>query len=87
MLGEFEYVLITTAAGLGDNAYGVAIREEIEAAIERKCSMGALYTTMDRLEEKGLLKTCPAWYLVAAAWRSGQKGRTGFWPMGHASAS
>jgi PadR family transcriptional regulator PadR len=45
MLGEFEYVLITTAAGLGESAYGVAIREEIEATIERKCSMGALYTT------------------------------------------
>jgi hypothetical protein len=29
---------------------------------------------------------CPAWYLAAAAWRSGQKGRTGFWPMGHARA-
>ena len=56
MLGEFEYVLITAAAGLGENAYGVAIREEIEAAIERKCSMRALYTTMDRLEEQVLLK-------------------------------
>jgi hypothetical protein len=30
---------------------------------------------------------CPAWYLAATAWRSGQKGRTGFWPMGHARAS
>lgn len=29
----------------------------------------------------------PAWYLVAAAWRSGQNGRPGFWPMGHARAS
>jgi hypothetical protein len=29
---------------------------------------------------------CPAWYLVAAAWQSGQQGRTGFLPMGHASA-
>jgi hypothetical protein len=29
----------------------------------------------------------PAWYLAAAAWRSGQKGRTGFWPMGQARAS
>jgi hypothetical protein len=28
----------------------------------------------------------PAWYLVAEAWRSGPKGRTGFWPMGHARA-
>jgi hypothetical protein len=29
---------------------------------------------------------CPAWYLAAAAWRSGQKGKTGLWPMGHARA-
>jgi PadR family transcriptional regulator PadR len=57
MLGEFEYVLITAAAGLGENAYGAAIREEIEAATRQKCSMGALYTTIDRLEAKGLLKT------------------------------
>jgi PadR family transcriptional regulator PadR len=57
MLGEFEYVLITAAAGLGENAYGAAIREEIESTTERRCSMGALYTTIDRLETKGLLKT------------------------------
>jgi hypothetical protein len=30
MLGEFEYVLITATAGLGEGAYGAAIREEIE---------------------------------------------------------
>jgi PadR family transcriptional regulator PadR len=57
MLGEFEYVLITAAAGLGDAAYGAAIREEIEVTTERRCSMGALYTTIDRLETKGLLAT------------------------------
>ncbi|QNI34389.1 helix-turn-helix transcriptional regulator [Alloacidobacterium dinghuense] len=57
MLGEFEYTLITVAAGLGENAYGAAIREELESTIGRKCSMGALYTTIDRLEAKGLLKT------------------------------
>ena len=57
MLGEFEYVLITAAAGLGENAYGAAIREEIESTTERRCSMGALYTTVDRLETKGLLKS------------------------------
>src|ERR1700730_9075178 len=57
MLGEFEYLLITAAAGLGDDAYGAAIREEIEATTGRKCSIGALYTTIDRLEAKGLLKT------------------------------
>jgi DNA-binding PadR family transcriptional regulator len=72
MLGEFEYVLITTAAALGENAYGVAIREEIKATLERKCSMGALYTTMDRLEEKGLLKT---WVGEATPQRGGRGKR------------
>jgi PadR family transcriptional regulator, regulatory protein PadR len=72
MLGEFEYVLITTAAALGENAYGVAIREQIETAIKRKCSMGALYTTMDRLEEKGLLKT---WVGEATPQRGGRGKR------------
>jgi PadR family transcriptional regulator PadR len=72
MLGEFEYVLITTAAGLGEHAYGVAIREEIEAAIQRTCSMGALYTTMDRLEAKGLLKT---WVGEATPQRGGRGRR------------
>ncbi|HVY92089.1 MAG TPA: helix-turn-helix transcriptional regulator [Bryobacteraceae bacterium] len=57
MLGEFEYLLLTAAARLGEDAYGVPIRQEIEAASGRRCSIGALYTTLDRLEAKGLLKT------------------------------
>jgi len=57
MLGEFEYVMLTAAARLGDEAYGAAIREEIDKATGRRCSLGALYTTLDRLEEKGLIKT------------------------------
>ena len=72
MLGEFEYALITTAAGLGENAYGVAIRNEMEAAIQRTCSMGALYTTIDRLEAKGLLKT---WVGEATPQRGGRGKR------------
>ena len=57
MLGEFEYLLIAAAARLGDEAYGATIREEIEKATGTACSVGALYTTLDRLEQKGLLKT------------------------------
>jgi DNA-binding PadR family transcriptional regulator len=57
MLGEFEYLLLTAAARLGENAYGAAIRQEIEGATRRRCSIGALYTTLDRLEVKGLVKT------------------------------
>jgi len=57
MLGEFEYLLLTAAARLGEDAYGAAIRQEIEATTQRRCSIGALYTTLDRLESKGLVKT------------------------------
>jgi PadR family transcriptional regulator PadR len=57
MLGEFEYLLLTAAARLGENAYGAAIRREIEEATGRRCSIGALYTTLDRLETKGFVKT------------------------------
>src|SRR5581483_9765737 len=57
MLGEFEYLLLTAAARLGEDAYGAAIRQEIEKATGRRCSIGALYTTLDRLEAKGLVKT------------------------------
>ena len=56
-LGEFEYLMLTAAARLGEDAYGVAIRQAIEEATGRRCSLGALYTTLDRLETKGLIKT------------------------------
>src|SRR6476659_4865361 len=57
MLGEFEYLLLASAARLGNDAYGAAIRQEIEQATGHSCSIGALYTTLDRLEAKGLVKT------------------------------
>lgn len=72
MLGEFEYLLITTAARLGNEAYGVAIREDLAATTGRKCSIGALYTTIDRLEAKGFLKT---WMGEATAQRGGRSKR------------
>jgi PadR family transcriptional regulator, regulatory protein PadR len=72
MLGEFEYLLITAAAGLGEDAYGAAIREEIEARTGRKCSIGALYTTIERLETKGFLKT---WIGEATPQRGGRAKR------------
>ena len=57
MLGEFEYLIVASAARLGDDAYGASIRKEIEEATGGSCSYGALYTTLDRLESKGLIKT------------------------------
>ena len=72
MLGEFEYLLITAATRLGDDAYGAAIREEIETTAQRKCSIGALYTTIERLESKGLLTT---WMGEATPERGGRAKR------------
>jgi DNA-binding PadR family transcriptional regulator len=72
MLGEFEYLLLTAAARLGEDAYGTAIRQEIEAATGHRCSIGALYTTLDRLEAKSLLKT---WMGEATPQRGGRAKR------------
>lgn len=72
MLGEFEYLLLSASARLGDDAYGAAIREDIEKATGRRCSVGALYTTLDRLEEKGLIGT---WMGDATAQRGGRPKR------------
>jgi len=72
MLGEFEYLIITAAASLGDQAYGAAIRDAIEETAGRKCSVGALYTTLDRLEAKGLVQT---WMGEATQQRGGRAKR------------
>jgi len=49
MIGEFEYLILTAASRLGEHAYGASIRAEIESATGQPCSVGALYTTLDRL--------------------------------------
>jgi PadR family transcriptional regulator PadR len=57
MIGEFEYLILSSAAHLGEGAYGAAMRALIEETAGRSCSLGALYTTLDRLEAKGLVET------------------------------
>ena len=72
MLGEFEYLMLAAAARLGEDAYGAAIRQEIESTANRRCSIGALYTTLDRLEGKGLIET---WMGSATPQRGGRPKR------------
>lgn len=72
MIGEFEYLLLSAAARLGADAYGAAIRLAIEEATRRRCSLGALYTTLDRLETKGLIET---WMGDATPERGGRSKR------------
>jgi len=55
VLGEFEQIVLLAILRLDDKAYGVTIRAEIKACTDREPAPGALYTTLDRLEEKGLL--------------------------------
>jgi DNA-binding PadR family transcriptional regulator len=54
-LGEFEQIVLLAVLRLAKNAYGVPIRQEIESRTHRAVSVGALYSTLDRLEGKGYL--------------------------------
>jgi PadR family transcriptional regulator, regulatory protein PadR len=56
-LGEFEEVVILTVGILNNEAYSVAIKDEIEARLSRTVSMGALHTALRRMEDKGYLKS------------------------------
>ena len=55
--GEFEQVVLLAILRLGPGAYGVSIRAEIAKCTGRKIAPGALYTTLDRLEDKGCLSS------------------------------
>ncbi|WP_258098681.1 PadR family transcriptional regulator [Marinoscillum pacificum] len=54
-IGEFEELVLLTIANLGSEAYGVAIMEDITIRANRKLSIGALHSTLTRLEEKGYI--------------------------------
>src|SRR5262245_60484559 len=54
-LGEFEQVVLLAILRLGTSAYGVSIRQEIRICTYRQPSPGALYTTLERLQERGFL--------------------------------
>jgi len=56
-LGDFEQLVLLGVLRLGDRAYGAAIREEIHERSGRDVSISAVYTTLDRLETKGLVRS------------------------------
>ena len=56
-LGEFEELVLYAVLRLDDNAYGTTIRQTVEEVGERFTSIGALYTTLDRLEQKGFISS------------------------------
>ena len=71
-LGEFEQVVLLAILRLEKQAYGVTIRSEIAACTGREPAPGALYTTLDRMEEKGIVRS---WFGEATPQRGGRAKR------------
>jgi DNA-binding PadR family transcriptional regulator len=71
-LGEFEQIVLLAVLRLGDDAYGVPIRREIEERTGRSLTVGALYRTFDRLEEKAYVTS---WFSDPIPERGGRSKR------------
>lgn len=71
-LGEFEQIVLLAILRLDKQAYGVSIRSEIAACTGREPAPGALYTTLDRMEEKGIVRS---WFGEATPQRGGRAKR------------
>ena len=58
MIGQFEQLLLTAIMTLREDAYGVTIQAKVaELARPREVSLGAVYVTLDRMEDKGLVSS------------------------------
>ena len=56
-LGEFEELVLLMVAALHDEAYGVAILENLEENLEKKINISAIHVALKRMEDKGLVKS------------------------------
>ena len=57
VLGTFEQAILMALVRLGKDAYGRAILKETAARLQRELTAGAVYSTLDRLEQKGLISS------------------------------
>ncbi len=72
-LGHFEQLVITAILGLRENAYGVTIHSKVQDLVHpRKVSLGAVYVTLDRLEDKGFVAS---WMTEPSPERGGRARR------------
>ena len=76
-LGQFEQVILTAVASLED-AYGVTILKKVEELGGKPVKFGSVYTTLDRLEEKGYLFS---WMSEPTAERGGRSKRYNAWSL------
>ena len=54
-VGEFEELILLAVSAIGDDAYGVSIKERLDTATKRDVSIGAVYAALERLEAKALV--------------------------------
>jgi len=72
-IGQFEQLVLTAVMSLREDAYGVTIHEKVqELARPKVVSLGAIYVTLDRLEDKGLISS---WLSEPTAERGGRAKR------------
>jgi DNA-binding PadR family transcriptional regulator len=70
MLGDFEQLVLLALVRLRDEAYGVAVQHEIAHRARRPASLGAVYKTLTRLEDKGFVTV---WIGEPTARRGGRR--------------
>lgn len=56
-MGEFEEFTLLAVRALGEPTYGVPVQQFVERATARNVSMGAIYAALDRLEQKGFVRS------------------------------
>lgn len=71
-LGEFEQLVILALLRLGDAGYGMNVRRELERTAGRVVTFGTVYGTLDRLEEKGYVRS---WHADPVPVRGGRARR------------
>ena len=71
-LGEFEQLVLLALLRLGNEGYGMVVRQELEATTGRPVTIGAVYATLARLEEKKLLSS---WRVEPEPHRGGRSRR------------
>jgi PadR family transcriptional regulator, regulatory protein PadR len=57
VLGSFEEQVMLAVVRTAEDAYGMAVRREIESVTDREVAVGAVYATLDRLEAKGMVES------------------------------
>jgi PadR family transcriptional regulator PadR len=71
-LGPFEQLVLTAVFTLGDDAYGVTIHSKVSELAEKNANLGSIYITLDRLSDKGLVRS---WEAKPSAERRGKLKR------------